>query len=194
MIILATQSQTRRSLLAAAGIAFEAMASPLEEKFLHQKLSHLSPRELAIALATAKAAAVSTFKPDDLVIGLDQTFELDGQVFHKPDNKGQAVAHLAELQGKTHALHTAYSILRNQQIVAQHCNTSTLTMRSLSPQYISDYIQKVSDQVLTSVGCYQLEGRGIQLMSTVQGDYFSILGLPLLPLLTHLRELGEIPL
>jgi septum formation protein len=193
MIILATKSQTRRSLLTAAGVAFTAKTSPLDEASMHAALKDLKPRDMAITLATAKAQAFTACQTDDLIIALDQTFDLEGEVLHKPHNQSQAAEHLTRLSGKTHHLHTAYTIIHAQNIVAQHCDTSTLTMRTLSPDYIDDYLDKTPKDILTSVGCYQLEAYGIQLMQHIEGDYFSILGLPLLPLLAHLRHLGALP-
>jgi septum formation protein len=192
MIVLASQSQIRRQLLAAAGVTFIAAKSPLDEAALQADLEHLKPKALAIALAKAKAAAFVPKGTKDIIIGVDQTFELNSQVFHKPKNREQAKQHLQHLSGKTHALHTAYAMFRNQQQIAEHCETATLTMRTLSDDFIDRYIASTSDSILTSVGCYQLEGFGIQLMQDIKGDYFSILGLPLLPLLAHLRQHGEL--
>lgn len=193
MIVLASQSAIRRTLLSGAGVVFTAATSPLNESELQSLLTHLSPHDMAVTLANAKANAVEPPEPADLVIGVDQTFELDGNVLHKPRNKEQAKQHLLSLNGKTHRLHAAYSIFRNRQQVAAHCDTATLTMRQMSDGFINDYLATIPRAVLISVGCYQLEGPGIQLMQNITGDYFTILGLPLLPLLAHLRELGELP-
>jgi septum formation protein len=193
MIILASQSETRRKMLTAAGVEFTSVSSPVDEATLHSNLKHLSPRDLAIALASAKAAAHTPQNAQDLVIGADQVFALDQLVFHKPKSVEEAQQHLLKLNGQTHDLHTAYAIFRNGQNIAQHCETATLTMRNLSAAFIESYIASTPADVLTSIGCYQLEGRGIQLMQDIKGDYFTILGLSLLPLLGHLRQLGEIP-
>lgn len=192
MIVLASQSQIRRQLLTAAGVTFVAATSPLDEAALQANLEHLKPKALAIALANAKAAAFVPKDTNDIIIGVDQTFELDSQVFHKPKSREQAKQHLQRLSGKTHTLHTAYEIFRNHQPIASHSETANLTMRTLSDDFIDRYIASTSDSILTSVGCYQLEGLGIQLMQDIKGDYFGILGLPLLPLLAHLRQHGEL--
>jgi septum formation protein len=193
MIILASQSETRRKLLTAAGVVFASATSPVDESALHTRLKDLSPRDLALALADAKAAALKPQNGNDLVVGADQVFALDHQVFHKPKSVDEAKQQLLQLNGKAHHLHTAYAMYRNGQNIAKYCETATLTMRQLSNTFIEIYIASTPETLLTSIGCYQLEGRGIQLMQDIKGDYFSILGLPLLPLLGHLRELGEIP-
>jgi septum formation protein len=192
MIVLASQSQTRRQLLTQAGVRFSSATSPLDEAALQADLQHLSAKQLAMALANAKAAAFIPHDTNDTIIGVDQTFELEGQVFHKPKNPEQAKQHLQRMSGKTHALHTAYAVFRNSQHIADHCETATLTVRPLSDDFIDRYLASTSDTILASVGCYQLEGLGIQLMQDIKGDYFSILGLPLLPLLAHLRQHGEL--
>jgi septum formation protein len=192
MIVLASQSQIRRQLLTAAGVTFIAATSPLDEAALQADHQHLNPKELALALAKAKAAAFVPKETNDIIIGVDQTFELEGQVFHKPKNRDQAKQQLQRMSGRTHRLHTAYAMFRNQQQIAEHCETATLTMRTLSDDFIDRYIASTPDAILTSVGCYQLEGLGIQLMQDIKGDYFSILGLPLLHLLAHLRQHGEL--
>jgi septum formation protein len=192
MIVLASQSQIRRQLLTAAGVTFVVATSPLDEAALQADHQHLNPKELALALAKAKAAAFVPKDTNDIIIGVDQTFELDGQVFHKPKSCVQAKQQLQHISGRTHCLHTAYAMFRNQQQIAGHCETATLTMRTFSDDFIDRYLASTSDSILTSVGCYQLEGLGIQLMQDIKGDYFSILGLPLLRLLAHLRQHGEL--
>lgn len=193
MIILASQSPTRRALLTGAGVEFTSATSPLDEAALQSLLRHLPPRDLAIALAVAKAAAFKPSYPKDLIIGVDQVFAVGELVFHKPKSVEEAEHQLMKLNGKAHHLHTAYAIFRNGQNIKSHCNTATLTMRQLSNAFIETYISSTPEAALTSIGCYQLEGRGVQLMQEIKGDYFSILGLPLLPLLAHLRQLGEMP-
>jgi septum formation protein len=193
MLILASQSNIRRQLLAAAGIKFQTETSPLDERKLQTELAHCSPPTLAQSLANAKAVAVSQIHEDTVVIGVDQTLSFEGQILHKSQSRSEALTTLQKLRGKSHELHTAYSIVKNQKNVAQHCQQSNITMRWYSDIFLEDYLQEEQNSVLQSVGCYQLEAKGIQLMSDLDGDYFSILGLPLLPLLHHLRELGEIP-
>jgi septum formation protein len=192
MIILASQSEIRRRLLTLAGVTFEAMAAPIDEKQLQTQLNHLPPQKLATTLAHAKAEAIIPVNPTAVVIGVDQTLELEGRCLHKPATTAEARNHLESLSGKTHALHTAYCMIQQGVILAQHCQTSKLTMRSLSPAFLDHYLASCPPSVLSSVGCYQLEGLGIQLMENIEGDYFSILGLPLLALLADLRACGEV--
>jgi septum formation protein len=190
MIVLASQSEIRRQLLTAAGVTFITVTSPIDEAALQADLQHVSPKDVAIKLAHAKADALNPQQINDMIIGVDQTFELEGEVFHKPKNRDQAKQQLQRMSGRTHCLHTAYAMFRNRQPIADHCETATLTMRTLSDDFIDGYIASTPDTILASVGCYQLEGLGIQLMQDIKGDYFSILGLPLLPLLAHLRQHG----
>lgn len=193
MIILASQSEIRRAILKAAGVSFLAATSPADELSLQTDLKKLAPRDMAIALANTKASAFDPLSPDDFIIGVDQTCELNGDVLHKSKNKSEAKQQLLGLNGKSHKLHTAYSIYHNHKPVADHCETSTLTMRVMSEEFIDSYLASIPEHTLTAVGCYQLEGLGIQLMQDIEGDHFSILGLPLLHLLAHLRDLGALP-
>jgi septum formation protein len=185
MIILASQSQIRSQLLKAAGIDFVAMPSPINEQHKHRELSALMAKPLAIALATKY--------PKALVIGVDQGLECQGEIFHKVTTTAAARSQLQSLRGKPHALHTAYSIMSDQIEQAAYCETAVLTMRHFSDDFLDSYLATNAEILKSSVGCYELEASGIQLMETIAGDYFTILGLPLLQLLSDLRKLGAIP-
>lgn len=193
MLILASQSNIRRQLLKAAGVEFISETSPLDERQLQTELAHLPPQAMAQHLAAAKAIAVSKMREDAVVIGVDQTLSFNGDILHKSQNHLEAAQHLKKLRGNTHILYTAYSVVQNQQLLAQHCQQSNITMRHFSDAFLEDYLRDEKDAILQSVGCYHLEGRGIQLISAIDSDYFSILGLPILPLLEQLRALGVIP-
>jgi septum formation protein len=193
MIILASQSQIRSQLLKATGIDFSAMPSPINEQHKHRELSALTAKPLAIALAKAKAQPLATKYPKALVIGVDQCLECQGEIFHKVTTTAAARSQLQSLRGKPHALHTAYSIMSDQIEQTAYCDTAVLTMRHFSDDFLDSYLATNAEILKSSVGCYQLEASGIQLMETIAGDYFTILGLPLLPLLSDLRKLGAIP-
>jgi septum formation protein len=192
MIILASASLTRQRLLSQLGLSFRAVASPEDEQDLHERFRTLNPRELAGQLALSKAQAVSEFYPQDTVIGCDQTAELAGIVLHKPNSVSEAHAQLLLMRGKTHVLHAAFAIRRNGRTLAQHASTAYLTMRNFSDAWLASYLGGLDHDVLRSVGCYQVEGPGLLLFEKIDGDHFTILGLPLLPLLASLREMGEL--
>jgi septum formation protein len=148
---------------------------------------------VALVLATAKATDVSERSGSEaIVVGSDQTLSLADEVFHKPADMEAARRHLLKLSGKTHQLNSAVAIVRNGDTLWSHVAVARLTMRELSPAFIGRYLAKVGDKALTSVGAYQIEGPGIQLFDRIEGDYFTIVGLPLLPLLGELRKLGVI--
>ncbi len=192
MIYLASQSEIRRQLLTNAGVEFVSLASPLVEEAEKAKCENLSPPDLAKHLATAKAMAVALMHPADLVIGADQTLEFEGQVIHKAHSKRDAEATLNNLSGKQHLLHSAIAITQGRILTFQHLSTATLTMRKLTPAFISNYLDKIGDDAFISPGAYQIEKTGAQLFDQISGDHFSILGLPLLPVLAFLRQIGEL--
>lgn len=194
MIVLASTSPTRKALLKNAGIVFEAVSPPVDERSLEKLLlaGGAPPRALAAALADAKALAVMPFRPDDTVIGADQVLELEGERFVKPVDRLDAAAQLRRLQGRSHRLHTAVSIAVNDEIAWRHVATATLAMRPLDEAAIARYLDEAGEDVLHSVGAYLLEGVGIRLFTAIDGDYFAILGLPLLPVLEALRSLGAL--
>jgi nucleoside triphosphate pyrophosphatase len=194
-IVLASQSPFRRALLTNAGIDFVCMPPEIDERAVEAPLkdSGVTPEDVALVLATAKATDVSERSGGEAtVIGSDQTLSLADEVFHKPADMEAARHHLLKLSGKTHQLNSAVVIVRNGDTLWSHVGIARLTMRELSPAFIGRYLAKVGDKALTSVGAYQVEGPGIQLFERIEGDYFTIVGLPLLPLLTELRKLGAI--
>ncbi|PDT36728.1 septum formation inhibitor Maf [Rhizobium sp. M10] len=193
-IILASSSPFRRMLMENAGLSFEAHAARIDERALEAPLEKAgaTPDAVALALARAKAEDVSRRFSDSLVIGSDQTMSLGDRVFHKPKDMADAASHLQALSGKTHRLNSAVAIVTNGVVLWEHLAHAELAMRPLTTDFIAGHLARVGDRALSSVGAYQLEGQGIQLFEKIEGDYFTILGLPMLPLLKKLRELGAI--
>ena len=192
-IILASSSPFRKSLLANAGIAFVALKPEIDERAVEAPLrdSGATPEDVALILAIAKATDVSERNPGALVIGSDQTLSLGDQIFHKPADMDAARRHLLNLSGRTHQLNSAVALVRDGQTLWSHIETARLTMRRLDPAFVGRYLAGVGDTALASVGAYQIEGPGIQLFEKIEGDYFTIVGLPLLPLLAALRTRGR---
>ncbi|MGF7008161.1 Maf-like protein [Aminobacter sp. BE322] len=193
-LILASGSPFRKKLLEHAGIGVEAIPADLDERALEAPLadSGASPEDVALVLAEAKATAVSEKHPGRLVLGCDQTLSLGDEVFHKPSDMEGARRHLLKLSGQTHHLNSAVVLVRDGETLWRHVGIASLTMRKLDPAFIGRHLARVGDKALSSVGAYQIEGEGIQLFDKVEGDYFTIVGLPLLPVLEKLRELGAI--
>ena len=177
-----------------AGLEFEAIPAEIDEREIERGNAgrSLGPSELAAELACQKAIDVSQRLPSALVIGCDQTMSLGNRIFHKPADTTEAKANLLVLRGKTHRLNSAVALARNGAILWCDVDIADLTMREFSDDFLDLYLTRTAEAVLRSVGAYQLEGEGIQLFERIEGDYFTILGLPLLPLLAQLRELGEI--
>ena len=190
-LILASGSAARRQMLEAAGLAFEVDKPRVDEEAAKASLraGGLRPREQADALAELKALSISRSRPD-FVIGADQMLALGGEVFDKPKSVDEAREHLLRLRGQTHELITAAVVAREGAIIWRHIDTPKLKMRAFSDAFLDDYMSQAGEHVLRSVGAYQLEGLGAQLFERVEGDYFSVLGLQLLPLLAFLREHG----
>lgn len=189
-IILASGSRIRADMLRDAGIAVEIVPSDVDEGEIKEdcaRQGHDIP-DMAMRLAQAKASAVSRQHPDAYVIGADQILGLDAAPFDKPATMTQAAERLRVLSGRTHTLHSAACIIKNGAPLWQALSQPTLTMRTLAQQDIENYLAATGDIVLSSVGAYQLEKQGARLFTAVQGDYFAILGLPLLPLLAFLRD------
>jgi septum formation protein len=189
-LLLASTSPTRRALLASAGLTVETRAPGVDERAVEAQAAGLSPEALAERLAAAKANAVAAQMPDRVVIGADQVLDLDGTVFHKPADRVGAAAHLARLQGRTHALHSAVALAADGAVAECFVVTARLTMRPLDEAGIAAYLDAAGPAVIGSVGAYQLESVGIHLFDRIEGDYSTILGLPLLPLLARLRARG----
>ena len=190
-LILASGSAARRHMLEAAGLSFEVEAPRVDEEGAKASLraGGLKPRDQADALAELKALSVSRTRPD-FVIGADQMLAVGGEVLDKPKDLNEAREHLTLLRGQTHELITAAVVAREGAIIWRHIDTPKLKMRAFSDAFLDDYMARAGEHVLRSVGAYQLEGLGAQLFERVEGDYFSVLGLPLLPLLAFLREHG----
>jgi septum formation protein len=193
-IILGSGSRFRRQLLENAGLAVEVDRPQIDERAAEKAVegSGLTPAELAEILAEAKANDVSSRHPGRLVIGCDQTMALEDRLFHKPKDMEDARRHLLALSGRTHELHSAVVLARDGETIWRHVSTARLTMRKLDPAFIGRHLARVGEKALESVGAYQIEGEGIQLFDRIEGDHFTIVGLPLLPLLAELRRLGAI--
>lgn len=179
-------------LLENAGIDFQWRAADIGEREIEASIDEKSPDKVASVLAGAKALDVSRHFPAAWVIGSDQTMSLGDRVYHKAANRTEAKETLLSLSGKTHRLNSAVTIARDGKIVWEHVSHANLAARSFGEAFVDRYLEKVGGKALTSVGAYQLEGEGIHLFSEIDGDYFTILGLPMLPLLDQLRHLGAI--
>lgn len=179
-------------MLDAAGVGFEVETPRVDEEKAKQNLraAGLSPRDQAARLAELKALSVSRGR---FVIGADQILAMDGETFDKPADLEQARAHLQQLRGREHTLITAAVVACDGEIVWRHVEIPRLTMRAFSDAFLDAYLARAGEGALSSVGAYQIEGFGAHLFERVEGDYFSILGLPLLPLLAFLRENGALP-
>ncbi len=195
-LILASSSPTRRRLLERAGIAVDAVHPDLDERAIEAPLLAAGAvgDVVALALAEAKALAVSRRRPGALVIGGDQTLRVDGEALHKPADLDAARDQLRRLSGRIHLLHTAIAIAREGAVLWRHAEAPALAMRHLDDAAIDRYLAEAGMAATASVGGYQIEGPGIRLFERIDGDYFAVLGLPLLPLLRGLRELGIGPI
>ena len=191
-IVLASGSRFRRAMLEAAGVDLDVVPAEIDERAVEQTLegTGASPEDLAQVLAEAKALEVSERQPGRLVLGCDQTLSLDNELFHKSEDMEDARRHLLKLSGRTHQLSIAAVLARNGTALWRHVGIARLTMRRLEPSFIGRHLARVGPMALNSVGAYQIEGEGIQLFEKIEGDHFTILGMPLLPLLTYLRDAG----
>ena len=194
-LILASASRARQSLLTAAAVPFEAEPARVDESEVKRSLQaeRASAAEAAETLAELKAQAVSRRHPEALVLGADQMLDCDGVWFDKPADRDRARHQLLDLCGRSHQLVSGQVLVAGGQRVWHHVETATLTMRPFDAAFVDHYLDQVGEAALASVGAYQLEGMGIQLFSKIDGDFFTILGLPLLPLLAVLREHGIVP-
>ena len=188
-IVLASTSAIRMHVLRAAGVPFEAEPAGVDETTIKDSLlaEGVGPRDIADALAEAKAVKVSR-RRQGLVIGADQTLDFEGRLFDKAESVDEARARLQEMRGKSHKLHCGMVVARDGQPIWREVVTTTLRMRPFSDAYLEGYLERNSPEILSSVGCYQLEGEGVQLFDKIEGDYFAILGLSLIPLLDFLRR------
>lgn len=189
-LVLASKSAVRRTLLQAAGIPVEIQAADIDERAIEAGAGLADPGEVAKLLAREKARAVSLLRPDRVVLGADQTLALGARRFSKAADRAGARAQLAALRGQTHALHSAVAAMRGGEVLFERVEAARLTMRAFSDGFLERYLDTVGDTAMASVGGYQLEGVGLQLFERIEGDHFTILGLPLLPLLNWLRQAG----
>ena len=193
-LLLASASEIRLALLRNAGVDATAHPARIDETAIRQSLEAEGayPRDIADALAEMKARKLATRNPQALVLGCDQVLALGDQVFAKPHDATEARLHLTQLRGRSHHLYSAIVLYHQGEPVWRHIGTARLTMRDVTDSYLDDYLDRNWPQVASSVGAYQLESEGIRLFSAVEGDYFTILGLPLLPLLAYLSLRGFI--
>ncbi|MEA2896608.1 MAG: nucleoside triphosphate pyrophosphatase [Bradyrhizobium sp.] len=187
-LILASQSIARQALLAGAGIAFEAIPAEIDERAIELASGLSSPGEIAALLAREKAVCVSLRHPGQFVVGADQTLALGERLFSKPAGRARAAGQLSALAGRTHELHSAVAVARDGETLFADIAIARMTMRPLDDPAISAYLDAAGEAVTTSVGAYQLEGLGVHLFERIEGDHFTILGLPLLLLLKFLRS------
>jgi nucleoside triphosphate pyrophosphatase len=187
-LILASQSRARQALLANAGLQFETLPADIDERALQQGSKLSAPGEIAGLLACEKARWVSARKAGHYVIGADQTLALGNRLFNKPDGRAAAAEQLRTLSGQTHDLHSAIAVVRDGKLVFETVAFARLSMRPLSGHDIRTYLDEAGEAVTSSVGAYQLEGLGVHLFERIEGDHFTILGLPLLPLLAFFRR------
>jgi septum formation protein len=187
-LILASQSRARQTLLANAGIAFEAVPADIDERAVQQASRLVAPGDIAALLAREKALYVSMRQPGQFVVGADQTLALGTRLFSKPAGRAQAAEQLRALAGRSHELHSAVAVAREGKILFEAVAVARMTMRRLGEAEIDAYLDEAGDAVTSSVGAYQLEGLGVHLFERIEGDHFTILGLPLLQLLAYLRS------
>lgn len=194
-LVLASASQARRIMLENAGLHFEVLSSRIDERSVEKSfaVNDTDPEDIALVLAMAKAEDVSGRKPGCWVIGADQLLSLDGEVLHKPDDMEGARRRLLLLSGRTHRLNTAIALVRDGEVVWTVQDHADITMRELNPREIGRNLAMAGEAVLGSVGAYQIEGPGLQLIKDIKGDFFTIMGMPLLALLEALRENGVLP-
>ena len=186
-LILASQSRARQTLLANAGIAFETVPAEIDERAVQQASDLTGASGIAALLAREKALFVSSRLPGKYVIGADQTLALGERLFSKPAGRAQAAEQLRALGGRVHELHSAVAVARNGKILFADVAIARMTMRPLGEAEIAAYLNAAGEAVTSSVGAYRLEGLGVHLFERIEGDHFTILGLPLLPLLAFLR-------
>jgi septum formation protein len=187
-LVLASKSPARQALLRGAGIAFEVFPADINERATEQASGLSAPGEVAALLAREKAGSVSLEHPNRFVVGADQTLALGSRRFSKPAGRAEAAGQLRALAGRTHQLHSAVAVVRNGELLFSDAAMARMTMRPLDDAAISAYLDAAGPAVTTSVGAYQLEGLGVHLFERIDGDHFTILGLPLLRLLEFLRS------
>ncbi len=190
LFVLASGSASRKAMLAAAGLSFIAEPAGLDEDGLMASLAGQGAEAMARTLAEQKALTVSRRHPGATVLGGDSVIAFGGEYLSKCASLDEARGLLARLSGRTHMLVSAAALARDGGLLWSHASPCLMTMRALSPEFLEDYLAREGEAILSSVGCYHFEGRGAQLFDKVEGDYFSVLGLPLLPVLARLRKEG----
>jgi septum formation protein len=191
MIVLASKSGSRQAMLTAAGIAFAAQPADLDERALEASLAGAAPADIARELARAKAQAVSAINPAALVLGSDSLVVVEGRRFDKPRDRAEAAEHLRFFSGQRMDLHSAAALARDGAVVWDHAAVASLHVRTLSEAFIAAYLDAEWPAVGACVGVFRIEALGVQLFETIEGDHFTVLGMPLLPVLGALREHGE---
>jgi septum formation protein len=189
MITLASKSQSRQAMLAAAGVGFVALPGAVDERAVEAALGDATPAEIALALARAKALAVPA---DGLVLGSDSLVSVEGRRFDKPGSVEEAADHLRFFSGKVMELHSAAALARNGNVLWDHAALARLHVRDLSESFIADYLAEEWPAVSHCVGVFRIEAHGVHLFSAIEGDHFTVLGMPLLPVLGALRELEAV--
>lgn len=189
-LVLASQSQSRREMLAAAGIAFEALPAQIDERAVEAGLAGAAPGEVAVRLAEAKAQAVSADLPGRLVLGSDSLVVCRGRRFDKPRDRAEAAVHLAWFSGKAMELHSGAALVRDGEVVWRHEECARLHVRALSDAFIASYLDMEWPQVGACVGVFRIEGLGVNLFEAIEGSHFTVLGMPLLAVLGALRAQG----
>ncbi len=192
-LIVASRSAARRALLEAAGVELAVAPADIDERRLEDQAGSQAPGAVALLLAREKAAAAGRLHPGRLVLGADQVLALDEQRFAKPADRAAAKAQLLALRGRSHELHSAVVFMADGAVLFEHVGVARLTMRAFSEKFLELYLDTVGVAATASVGAYQLEGLGIQLFERIEGDYFTVLGLPLMPALEFLRRRGCLP-
>jgi septum formation protein len=187
-LVLASQSKARQSLLANAGITFESDPAEIDEREIQVSSGFSGPGDIASLLAREKARVVSARRQGRYVVGADQTLALGARIFNKPSGRAQAADQLRALSDHCHELHAAVAVVRDGKLLFEHISIARMTMRRPGDAEIDNYLEEAGDAVTSSVGAYQLEGLGIHLFERIEGDHFTILGLPLLPLLAFFRS------
>jgi septum formation protein len=188
-LIVASKSSGRARLLHNAGVPFIAVDSGLDERSIEKSLT-LTPPELALRLALEKSKAASRSHANRIVLGADQVMALEETVLHKATSREGAIAQLKQMRGRRHRLHSAVALVRDGEALFSHVSSATIAMRDFSDDTLGDYADAMGDRLLQTVGAYEIEGIGINLMESMDGDYFTIVGLPLLPLLAYCRSAG----
>ncbi|MDP2356537.1 MAG: nucleoside triphosphate pyrophosphatase [Beijerinckiaceae bacterium] len=188
-LVLASRSKARRAMLTNAGIPIDVIPSDVDEPFLQQGFGpNITASEIAVNLANAKAADVSYKHPSRLVLGSDQTLELDGMPLAKAESRAEAKERLALLSGRQHHLYSAFSFVRSGEVLHSGVHMASISMRTLGEKFIDAYLDMIGDSVLASVAVYEVEGMGAQMIQRIEGDWFTIQGLPLTPVIAFLQH------